>query len=323
MHNAHSIGKAAACLLLAAILLAVLTSYAVADVRINAEDYPGTFEQGGASIAVGPTGDYIVTWTDQRSGVPIPYLQRFSSDGTPIGANSKLDENAIYTFGNWWVSAPEVAENGSGVTAIVAPTKRADMANHVALWIFDSEGDLTTGPIQVSDLTSGGGGDYEPFAAAVDINDAGQICVAWSEYRTHTVFARWYDQNGNAVTDVFSLNPVTEGDTVSASYPVTVDINSAGRAVIASEGSVNHVPSALAWLLDYGSTDLQRVTLDQQIIYGGDTTYALDAPCIVLRDDGSFAAVLFREIEKIMTGGYYILGTDILFQRFDQNGTKR
>ncbi len=308
-------------LLIAAAVLWLLPGSAHADVRVNPESYPGTFEQLSPSIAHRGDGDLVVAWCDQRAGAPQGYLQWYRS-GVREGSNQLLDEDPLYIWGNWWVGGPEIAMNGSGMMAVVAPTQHTGMENHVALWLFASDGSLIAGPIQVSDAWSGGGGDYEPFDAAVDINDAGQICVAWQENREYDLYARWIDPNGAPASEVVCL---TSGelsiDSITVMPPVAVELDNEGRAVVSVAGSTSSNATIRAWLLGYGSIEAQSVAIETATYYATDSLYSPSRLHITKLADGSIMAAWNRRyMRQMWESGFEFFGSAEVVRKYDAAG---
>jgi hypothetical protein len=73
------------------------------------EDTGATYKQLPA-IAMDDSGNFVITWEDWRSGHSDIYAQRFSSSGSPLGSNFKVNDDT----GIVWQRYPAIAANGSG-----------------------------------------------------------------------------------------------------------------------------------------------------------------------------------------------------------------
>ena len=74
-----------------------------------------TAEQNHPRIAVAGNGDFVVTWVDRRTGEADIYVQRFTSDGTPVGVNRRVNDDAQ----NAYQAEPAIAVDLSGVYSLV------------------------------------------------------------------------------------------------------------------------------------------------------------------------------------------------------------
>ncbi len=55
--------------------------------------YPQVPKFNGFSLAVKPSGEFLVTWTDNRNGNPDIYAQRFDAEGNPLGGNFRVNND--------------------------------------------------------------------------------------------------------------------------------------------------------------------------------------------------------------------------------------
>jgi len=80
--------------------------------RVN--DDNGSASQWYPTISMDANGNFVIVWLDWRNRRNI-YAQRYTSDGTPLGANFKVnDEN-----GNAWIVPPAVSMDANGNFVIV------------------------------------------------------------------------------------------------------------------------------------------------------------------------------------------------------------
>ena len=76
-----------------------------------------TFFMGGSNvikaqhIAANSSGDFVITWVDNRNGNSDIYAQRYSSDGTAIGNNFRVNDDGTEVDYQY---SPSVAIDNSG-----------------------------------------------------------------------------------------------------------------------------------------------------------------------------------------------------------------
>ena len=81
---------------------------------------PGSGSQYRSRVAVDPNLNFVITWIDKRSRDWDIYAQRFSSDGSPLGDNFKVNEDT----GTEEQEHPGIFIDGSGNFTIVWADER-------------------------------------------------------------------------------------------------------------------------------------------------------------------------------------------------------
>jgi len=61
------------------------------ETRVNSD--ASSAYQGYSACAAAPDGRLLVVWEDARSGGNDIYMQRFSRDGSPLGANVRVNDS--------------------------------------------------------------------------------------------------------------------------------------------------------------------------------------------------------------------------------------
>ena len=92
----------------------------IPDFQVNENSLISSIIQDNPSISADSTGNFIVTWTDLRSGGTDVYAQRYASDGTIIGNNFKVSDDTS----NTWQGYPDISVGGSGNFIIVWQDER-------------------------------------------------------------------------------------------------------------------------------------------------------------------------------------------------------
>ena len=94
-------------------------------VNTKANNDAGTAQQGSPSISMDGSGNFVIVWVDYRSGNYDIYFQRYSSDGTALGVNTKANDDA----GTVEQYVPSIATDGSGNFVIVWQDHRYGILN--------------------------------------------------------------------------------------------------------------------------------------------------------------------------------------------------
>ncbi len=169
-------------------------------------DDVGTAPQYGPNVAVAPNLNFVITWLDRRNGYMWDiYAQRYSSDGTPLGANFKVNEE------------PENEEQ-VGVTVSID-----SCGNFVIVWADEKNGDYNYdiyGQRYLADGTAVGNnfkinddsGDDSQYWPTCEVAKNGDFIVAWSDqrynanYDTYHIYAQRYLSDGTPLGNNFKVN---------------------------------------------------------------------------------------------------------------------
>ncbi|MGB5847067.1 MAG: T9SS type A sorting domain-containing protein, partial [Ignavibacteriaceae bacterium] len=125
-----------------------------------------------SSISTDGSGNFVITWGDWRNGDSDIYAQRYSSDGSTLGTNFKVNDDQ----GSEYQREPSISTDGSG--------------NFVITWTDDRNGDLDIYAQRYSSDGSALGNNY----MATNISDSvqegsnvklwnGRIYNAWVDNR--------------------------------------------------------------------------------------------------------------------------------------------
>jgi hypothetical protein len=140
--------------------------------EFQVETYTTGF-QGGPSVAVDFSGDFVVVWhSDLQDG----YLwgvfgQRYSSSGAPVGSDFRVN---TFTFGYQW--GPAVASDGSGNFVVTWGSIGQDGSNSgIFGQRYDSAGVPQGSEFRVNTYTT-----LDQGGAAVATNGGGSFVVVWT-----------------------------------------------------------------------------------------------------------------------------------------------
>jgi|GEM_PF-796401 len=196
------------------------------DFQVN--ENVGRCDHYDPAVAMDASGNFVVTWCDERNGRSDIYAQRYNSDGSKQGWNFKVNDDP-------WVYKqykPAIAMDASG--------------NFVITWIGCSGKDIYAQRFDkfgnkqgVNFMVSKGGWPYNPSIA---IDDNGNFIIVWEciygNGSYHDIYAQRFDKDGNALGENFRVNDYT-GKNQKCEPCVSVDVDGAGNFVIAWEDDRN------------------------------------------------------------------------------------
>src|SRR5690606_1342933 len=189
-------------------------SQLVNDFRVN-EGTAVTSDLGGR-IDTDEQGNYIIVWTDRRTGRPNVYAQRFDKNSNRLDNNFRVNELADTS------SAPDIAVFRTGKLGVCWRGRTFSGAG-IIFKIFDDKGNPISNEFLISDSTSGDFG--EPF---VGVNSRGEYIVTW-EHRPNfqsneIVYYQMIDSLGNKI----GTNRIAD-DTTSRKTNPSIDVFSDNR----------------------------------------------------------------------------------------------
>ena len=157
-------------------------------------------------------GGYVVSYQAQESGTSNwdVYLQRFASDGSPVGTEVLVNTSDYDERG---VDIASLSNGGyvvSWMSMISSPN-----TSQIKMQIFDDQGLPVGTEISVSGTT------YGPAQAATTVLENGNIVVTWRETQPDTssmdILAKIYSADGSLLVDKFQVNTQVTGTQQSPS----------------------------------------------------------------------------------------------------------
>ena len=152
------------------------------------------------SVAVAPTGEYLVVWMEWAGGPPVSNVlgQRFDAAGAPVGAAFRVNDATTIDRAR----RPMVDADGSGNFVVV--WHEADYPRRVLGRRFSSGGTPLGAEFQVNANSAGG-----PAWAAVASGRDGSFVVAWELAQTPAggIVARRFDPSGLPVGGELAVAP--------------------------------------------------------------------------------------------------------------------
>jgi hypothetical protein len=174
----------------------------IADFQVNENTGTNGANQSTPSIATDGSGNYIITWRDSRNGDDDIYVQRYSSDGTPVGSNFKVNDDTE----NAGQRDPSIAADVSGNFIITwRDTRHGD--NDIYAQRYSNDGTAMGSNFKVNDDT----GSEDQYKPSIATDGSGNFIIAWQDSRVSPrgVYAQRYFSDGSAMSSNFKVNDET------------------------------------------------------------------------------------------------------------------
>ena len=228
-------------------------------------DVDGTKNQQYPAIDMNADGNVVVTWEDYRIPNGI-YFQRLIANGTPIGANSRIDQG----------NGPDVSVANDGSFVI---TYQYD--HNIYCQMFTPAGDSTGPQITVSDT----GYNYR-YYPSIDMDVIGNFIISWYDYRDGDVniYAQRFDTLGDTIGVNFRVND--DVGATSQENPV-IAISPSGRFLITWDDERNGDSDIYGQVYDAGGSP---VGTNFRIDNDAGTNGQYDPDAAIL-SDGNFIVV--------------------------------
>jgi hypothetical protein len=181
--------------------------------------------QAYGSVAQNRTGNFVVTWMDDRDGNFNIYAQRYDGNGIPIGNNFRVDDD----IGTSSQGYPAVAIDPLGNFVIVWEDDR-NQNTDIYGQIYNSYGQSIGSNFRiVDDIT-----DEDQYSPSVYMTDDGRFIAVWSDWRggigDPDLFAQRFLTNG---TRIGANTLINQPDTFSYEHQWTI-----GQSVVANSNRV-------------------------------------------------------------------------------------
>ncbi len=169
------------------------------EANFQVNDDMGSSGQWYPSVAMEGDGGFIICWADGRNGDWDIYAQRYSSTGTPLGANFRVNDDV----GSSWQRYPSVAMEGDGGFVICWEDERNDNWDIYAQR-YSSTGDPLGANFQVNDDV---GSSWQRYPSVAMEGDGGFV-ICWEDERNDNwdIYAQRYSSTGNPLGANFQVN---------------------------------------------------------------------------------------------------------------------
>jgi len=177
----------------------IINSYAqITDFQVNENPGPQDEDQGHSCICIDDSGNFVIAWVDERNGIPDIYAQRYSSDGSALGTNFKVNDQG--SVDNWYIS---ISADGNGNFVITWADFRNGDADIYAQR-YSSDGSALGTNFKVNDDL----GNAEQGSPSISIDGNGNFVITWDDFRNgdQDIYAQRYSSDGSALGTNFLVN---------------------------------------------------------------------------------------------------------------------
>jgi len=166
--------------------------------NFKVNDDGGWEAQMNPDMAIDANGNFVIAWEDKRNDIYEIFLQRYLSDGTPIGANFTV-EDTVYSE---WQLSPSVACDSDG--------------NFIVTWRDNRNGDYDIfskrffndgTPMENSFQVNSDNGIHYKSLPCISLQDDGRFIISWADDRngTYDVYAQRFWSDGLPYSDNFQV----------------------------------------------------------------------------------------------------------------------
>ena len=216
--------------------------------KVN-HDTTGACMHHNSVVAYKKNGDFIITWNDAEDGgiinkpfdqfndrknsgtsssnenkgtEPDIYAQLYSSDGTPIGDNFKVNDDVGYGY----QECPDIAVDAEGNFIIAWEDDRNEEWD-IYFQRYLSDGTPIGSNVMVEDTVIS---DHQ-WSASVSTDEAGNFVICWRDRRNDNfdIFAQRFSNDGTPIGYNFQVNNDTNN---TAQIKPVISVNSIGNFII-------------------------------------------------------------------------------------------
>jgi len=257
-------------------------------------DGMGSYDDSPQITSVGTNGEFAVTWEGHNGSNYDIFVQKFDSDGTPVGSEVQLD-----VMGGSDAN-PRITSVGTNGEFVIA--WNGNIGNNYDIFVqkFDSNGIHTGSEVQLDGM-----GGFEDSHQITSVGTNGEFVVTWrgSNGSNSDIFVQKFDSDGIPIGSKAQLDGMGSGD----GYPQITSVGTSGEFVVTWRGDDNSTFDIFVQKFDSNGTPVSsEVQLDGM---GGEDSY----PQITsVGTNGEFVVTWYGS-----NGSNY----DIFVQKFDSDGT--
>ena len=269
------------------------TNFKVNDDSESAEQYsPG--------VAMDVFGNFVVTWDDTRYGDHDIYAQRYSSFGSLMGSNFRVNDDPGYADQEY----PSVAMGGPSSNFVIAWDDYRS-GDHD---IYGQRYDFSGAPLGPNFRVNDDGGSSDQRTPATGMDGSGGFVIAWDDHRNGNcdVYAQRYDPAGNPLGANFTVN---DDPGTAQQHSPALSVDGSGNFIITWEDERNGNVDIHAQRYDPPGTPVSS-----NFKVNDDAGIASQAnPAVALEDSGSFV-IIWEDYRDDESGDVYV-------QRYDSSGS--
>jgi hypothetical protein len=199
-------------------------SQIIPDFQVNENAGPNGAVQWSCSISADSSGNFVITWQDERNGVYDIYAQRYSSNGIALGDNFKVTDNAGSIIGGYGgAPPPSISTDGSGNFVVTWTDMRNDDPDIYAQR-YSSDGSALGTNFKVNDDH----GSARQWFSFISTDGSGNFVITWMDERNgdSDIYAQRYSSDGTILGPNFRFN-FNHGN-----HPIVVSMDSTGNFVL-------------------------------------------------------------------------------------------
>jgi len=173
-------------------------------------------------VTMDNAGDFVIVWHNEHSEDSDIYAQRYTSAGTPIGSNVKVNDDTISARQEY----PNVVMGGNGNFIVVWVDERNENLD-----IYAQRYTLNGSPIGNNFQVNDDKGTWQ-VRPAVAVNAVGNFVVVWQDERDNFkryIYFQRYAADGTPIGSNFKVND--DQDRERQGYPAVV-VDAAGNFVV-------------------------------------------------------------------------------------------
>lgn len=256
---------------------------------------------GNWRVASDAEGEFVVTWSDDRSGTDTIYARLYAADGTPATSEFVVSTSTATSSQR----DPAVAMDAAGDFVVAWDSQNGGSEYQIYARRYAKDGTaLDASDVQVSTITS-----PNQRYPAVAMDAVGDFVVTWNnESATTTVQARTYTSDATASSE-FQVNT----GTLNADNP-TVAMDVAGDFVISYSNKYASQGHVYASVFKTGTTS---ATTTVQVDTLTATSSTVFTSTVAMDAQGDFVVAW----EQVQYAGPSVPVLQALAQRFNPDGT--
>jgi hypothetical protein len=161
-------------------------------VNTKVNDDVDSAKQWYPSISIDGAGHFVVVWIDERDGNRDIYFQRYNSNGSAIGVNTKVNDDA----GNADQVNPSISMDAAG-NFVIAWHDFRNANWDIYYQIYNSTGTTSGVNTKVND-DAGSGFQMNP---SISMDGASNFVIVWQDYRNVSwdIYFQRYNDTGIAI----------------------------------------------------------------------------------------------------------------------------
>jgi len=268
------------------------SNFKVNDATIAPDLFPPT------SIATDSSGNFFITWVEDRNDDWDIYAQRYASDGNTLGSNFKVNDDG--NRGANQVSPSIAIENSGNIIITWGDYRHAEWDIYSQL--IKSNGDTLGNNLKVNNSILNTNQNNPEIAT----DGSNNYVITWEDNRNEhwDIYAQYFSLNGNAIGDNFKVNDNIGNS--NENYPA-IAMNANGNILVTWEDSRNGNSDIYAQRYDDNGNSIgNNFKVNDNI---GNTVE--NYPAVAMDSNGNY--IITWEDSRNNN-------SDIFAQRYDSNG---